>query len=150
MEWLVPLHDPGPSWCRTRKGRRRNWRYDHGDLASRRTDARLRGRQAKAEDVQLLFIPDEFEDVARWQAAAIEAVKKNPAEPYRSLVEPSGTGRVYVKLKGSIVDMVNARGGPSVTVKDFGGHTADPTTAGTWTLGAGKSVVTTSWDTRSR
>jgi hypothetical protein len=105
------------------------------------------GDKAKAEDVQLLFIPGEFEDVASWQAAAIEAVKKNPAEPYRSLVEPLGTGRVYVKVKGSIVDMVNARGGPSVTVKDFGGHTADPTTAGTWTLGTGKSVVTTSWDT---
>jgi hypothetical protein len=41
--------------------------------------------------------------------------------------------------------VINARGGPAVTVNDFGGHTADPTTAGTWTLGAGKSVVTASW-----
>jgi len=53
-----------------------------------------------------------------------------------------------VKVKGNIVDVVNARGGPAVTVKDFGGHTADPTTAGTWTLGTGKSVVTASWDNR--
>lgn len=59
---------------------------------------------------------------------------------------PSGTGRVYAKVKGNIVDVVDARGGPPVTVKDFDGHTADPTTAGTWTLGTGKSVVTTSWD----
>jgi hypothetical protein len=102
--------------------------------------------KAKAQDVQLLFVPGEFEDVARWQAAVTEAINKKPAEPYRVLAEPSGTGRVYVKVKGNIVDMVNARGGPLVTVKDADGHTADPTTAGTWTLGTGKSVVTASWD----
>jgi hypothetical protein len=107
--------------------------------------------KAKAQDVQLLFIPGEFEDVARWQAAVTEAIKQNPKEPYRAILEgsvpmPPGTGRVYVKVKGNIVDVVDARGGPAVTVKDFGGHTADPTTAGTWTLGTGKSVVTTSWD----
>jgi uncharacterized protein DUF4157/L,D-transpeptidase-like protein len=104
------------------------------------------GGKAKAQDVQLLFIPGEFEDVAQWQAAVTQAVKDNPQAPYRAINEPSGTGRVYVKVKGNIVDVVNARGGPAVTVKDFGGHTADPTTAGTWTLGTGKSVVTASWD----
>ena len=104
------------------------------------------GGKAKAQDVQLLFIPGEFEDVAKWQAAVAQAIKDNPQAPYRAINDPSGTGRVYVKVKGNIVDVVNARGGPAVTVKDFGGHTADPTTAGTWTLGAGKSVVTASWD----
>ncbi len=104
------------------------------------------GDKAKAQDVQLLFIPGEFEDVARWEAAVNQAIKDNPQAPYRVIKEPSGTGRVYVKVKGDIVDVVNARGGPPVTVKDFGGHTADPTTAGTWKLAAGKSVVTASWD----
>jgi len=109
------------------------------------------GEKAKAEDVQLLFLPGEFEDMAKWQAAVNEAIKKNPAAPYRAILRglvamPSGTGRVYVKVKGSVVDVVDARGGPAVAVKDFGGHTADPTSAGTWTLGAGKSVVTSSWD----
>jgi hypothetical protein len=104
------------------------------------------GGKAKAQDVQLLFIPGEFEDVAKWQAAVNQAIKDNPQAPYRAINEPSGTGRVYVKMKGNIIDVVNARGGPAVTVKDFGGHTADPTTAGTWTLGTGKSVVTASWD----
>lgn len=104
------------------------------------------GGKAKAQDVQLLFIPGEFEDVAKWQAAVTQAIKDRPQEPYRAIDEPSGTGRVYVKVKGNIVDVVNARGGPAVTVKDFDGHTADPTTAGTWTLGTGKSVVTASWD----
>jgi hypothetical protein len=104
------------------------------------------GDKAKAQDVQLLFIPGEFEDVAQWQAAVTQAIKDNPQAPYRAINEPSGTGRIYVKLKGNIVDVVNARGGPAVSVKDFGGHTADPTTAGSWTLAAGKSVVTASWD----
>jgi hypothetical protein len=107
--------------------------------------------KAKAQDVQLLFIPGEFEDVARWQAAVTEAIQHNPNGPYRAILEglvpmPPGTGRIYVKVKGNIVDVLDARGGPAVTVKDLGGHTADPTTAGTWTLGAGKPVVTTSWD----
>lgn len=104
------------------------------------------GKKAKAEDVQLLFIPGEFEDLAMWQAAVTDAIRKKPAEPYRALTEPAGSGRIYVKVKGNIVDMVNARGGPVVTVKDQGGHTADPTTAGTWKLGAGKPVVTASWN----
>jgi hypothetical protein len=104
------------------------------------------GGKAKAQDVQLLFIPGEFEDVAKWQAAVAQAIKDDPLAPYRAIHEPSGTGRVYVKVKGNIVDVVNARGGPAVTVKDFDGHTADPTTAGSWTLGTGKSVVTASWD----
>lgn len=104
------------------------------------------GKKSKAEDVQLLFIPGEFEDVAQWQAAVTQAIKDRPDAPYRAINEPAGTGRIYVKVKGNIVDVVNARGGPAVTVKDFGGHTADPTTAGTWKLGGGKSVVTASWD----
>jgi hypothetical protein len=104
------------------------------------------GGKANAQDVQLLFIPGEFEDVAKWQEAVTQAIKDRPQEPYRAIIDPAGTGRIYVKVKGNIVDVVNARGGPAVSVKDFGGHTADPTTAGTWTLGAGKSVVTASWD----
>lgn len=104
------------------------------------------GSKARPQDVELLFVPGEFEDVAQWQAAATQAIKKRPDAPYRELIDPSGTGRIYVKIKGNIVDVVNARGGPAVSVKDFGGHTADPTTAGTWTLGGGKSVVTAAWD----
>lgn len=104
------------------------------------------GGKAKAKDVQLLFIPGEFEDVAKWQAAVTQAIKDDPIAPYRAIHEPLGTGRVYVKVNGNIVDVVNARGGPAVAVKDFDGHTADPTTAGTWMLGTGKSVVTASWE----
>jgi hypothetical protein len=107
------------------------------------------GQKPKAKDVELLFVPGEFEDLAAWKAAVETATHDGPKAPYRAMMlkdtVPSGTGRLYVKWKGNIVDVVNAHGGPPMTVKDIEPHTAGPTAAGTWKLGAGKSVVTSSW-----
>jgi hypothetical protein len=50
-----------------------------------------------------------------------------------------------VFVDGNVVESIQARGGPPFTMKDGDKHTADPSKAGTYKLGAGKSVVTSSW-----
>lgn len=96
-------------------------------------------------DVELVFYPGEFEDLDVWKERVAEAKAARPDAPYRALSEPEGTGRMYVKHKGQLVYTMNARGGPPIAVKDFGGHTADPTTAGSHKLGAGHAHVTNAW-----
>jgi hypothetical protein len=106
--------------------------------------------KVRASDVQLVFYPGEFEDIAAWKAAAEQATKEGAGDPtfnvYRavSAIAPPGTGRLYVKHKGNLVDAIDCRGGPPVKLKD-GTHTADPSKAGTYTLGAGKSHTTSNW-----
>jgi len=80
------------------------------------------------KDILLDFVPD---------ASELPDDKGNP-EPL---------GRITVLLKGKPVMEVPARGGPwkSYADKHNPGHTADPTSAGTFTLAAGKPIVTSSW-----
>ncbi len=96
-------------------------------------------------DVELVFYPGEFQDLEQWKAEVAEAKARNPETPYRALTAPQGTGRMYVKHKGALVSVMNARGGPPIKVLDFGGHSADPTTAGSHKLGAGHAHVTNAW-----
>jgi len=51
---------------------------------------------------------------------------------------------MYVKWKGNIVDVIDCRGGPPIKLRD-GTHSADPSRAGTYKLGKGKSHVTKAW-----
>jgi hypothetical protein len=80
------------------------------------------------KDVLLDFVPDDSE-----------------------LPGPAGTpwpmGKITVLLKGVPVASVPARGGPWKSHKDPNnpGHTADPTKPGTFTLAAGKPIVTSAW-----
>ena len=107
----------------------------------------LDGVHAKASEVELVFYPGEFEDIAEWDKAAEAAIKANPAAPYRALegLMPSGTGRIYVRHKGNIVHRMDARGGPPLNIMDGGGHSAGPTEAGSHTLAAGAPVITEAW-----
>ncbi|MFJ7217956.1 hypothetical protein [Amycolatopsis sp. NPDC098790] len=63
----------------------------------------------------------------------------------KGLVQPMGELRVFVKEK--LTKTVPARGGPPESKKDEEnrGHTFNPTTAGTFTLGEGSPVVGDSW-----
>jgi hypothetical protein len=106
--------------------------------------------KAKPEQVKLMFYPGEFEDLAKWKEAkqkAEELAKKNGTEAWSELgaFVPPGHGTIYVQVNGNVVDRISARGGPPFTMKDRN-HTADPSKAGTYKLGQGKSVVTKNWD----
>ncbi len=103
-------------------------------------------KKAKPQDVRLIFYPGEFEDLDAWQKARERAGKKGKDDEYRNVIAPKGGhGTIYVEYKGNIVDTMPARGGPPFTMKDGKDHTADPSQAGTYTLGQGKSVVTKAW-----
>jgi hypothetical protein len=96
------------------------------------------------KDVTLTFFPGEFEDLAAWKAEVDAAKAIDPVSPYRRVNAPEGTGRIYVKHKGNTVAVMNARGGPALTLKD-GSHSADPTSKGTWKLGKGRPHTTNAW-----
>jgi hypothetical protein len=105
--------------------------------------------QANAKDVKLVFYPGEFEDLGKWKEAkqkAEEAAKVSGESPWTELYNfvPQGHGVIYVNVGGNVVDRIHARGGPPFVMKD-GTHTADPSKAGTYKLGAGKSHVTKAW-----
>lgn len=105
--------------------------------------------KVKPGQVKLVFYPGEFEDLAKWQEAkqkAIEAAKVSGESPWNELYNfvPPGHGTIYVQVDGNVVDRIQARGGPPFVMKD-GSHTADPSKAGTYKLGEGKSVVTKNW-----
>lgn len=106
--------------------------------------------KVKPSDVQLVFYPGEFEDIDGWKAAMQEAVEGHEGDPafnvYRATSKraPEGTGRIYVKWKGNMVDKIDCRGGPPIHLKD-GTHSADPSKAGTYNLGAGKPHRTDNW-----
>lgn len=105
-------------------------------------------KKAKPQDVRLIFYPGEFEDLAAWQKAREAAGKQGKEDEFRNVIAPKGGhGTIYVEYKGNIVDTMPARGGPPFTMKDGKDHTADPSKAGTYTLGEGKSVVTKAWGT---
>lgn len=113
---------------------------------------RLSEAQAKPDEVRLLFYPGEFEDLAGWRKAKADAVAANGGKPLGdaefqkiSARRPPGHGTIYVELRGNIVDAIQARGGPPFAMKDHDGHTADPSRPGAYKLGAGKSVITSSW-----
>jgi hypothetical protein len=80
-----------------------------------------------ATDLKLEFVPD--------ASTVVES----------GLVQPMGELRVFVKEK--LTKTVPARGGPPESKKDEEnrGHTFNPTTAGTFTLGEGGAVVGDSW-----
>ena len=100
--------------------------------------------KVRPKDVKLLFYPGEYEDVAAWKKAKKDA--EGSAEPeYRSFKHPPGHGTIYVQVGGNIVDSMEARGGPPIRLKDFDGHTADPSKEGTYKLGPGKPHVTSAW-----
>jgi hypothetical protein len=106
--------------------------------------------KAKASDVRLVFYPGEFEDLGAWKTT-IDAAKQaaadagDPSMAYRYLENvPDGTGRIYVKHKGNIVAKMDARGGPPFKIQD-GTHTADPSRAGTYALGATAPHRTDNW-----
>ncbi len=100
------------------------------------------GVKPKPSDVQLIFYPGEFEDIEAWKQCVKDAAAGHEGDPtfnvYRAMAghTPQGTGRLYVKYKGNLVEKIDCRGGPAVSVRD-GTHTADPSKAGTYTLGAG-------------
>ncbi|HEX5058452.1 MAG TPA: DUF4157 domain-containing protein [Kofleriaceae bacterium] len=111
---------------------------------------------AKAEDVRLVFYPGEFENLKAW-AEARDKAKADAAKPggggreaefghMYNYAPKDGHGTIYVYYKGNVVDAIQARGGPPFTMHDRG-HTADPSQAGTYSLGKGASVVTKSWNT---
>lgn len=61
------------------------------------------------------------------------------------LTLPKGVrGTIYVVMRGEVVKKYSARGGPKVRYKD-GSHWADPTPAGTYTLGPRHRHVTKRW-----
>ncbi|MEV4148724.1 hypothetical protein AB0J40_34060 [Amycolatopsis sp. NPDC049691] len=80
-----------------------------------------------ATDLKLEFVPD--------ASTVVEG----------GLVQPMGELRVFVT--GKLTKTVPARGGPPESKKDESnpGHTFNPTTAGTFTLGEGGAVVGDSW-----
>jgi hypothetical protein len=105
--------------------------------------------KVKPEQVKLVFYPGEFEDLAKWNEAkkkAEEAAKVSDESAWNELYNfvPPGHGTIYVQVNGNVVDRIQARGGPPFVMKD-GSHTADPSKAGTYKLGEGKSVVTKNW-----
>lgn len=105
--------------------------------------------KVKPNQVKLVFYPGEFEDLAKWKEAkqkAEEAAKKSGDSAWNELYNfvPPGHGTIYVQVDGNVVDRIQARGGPPFMMKDRN-HTADPSQAGTYKLGAGKSVVTKNW-----
>ena len=101
----------------------------------------------RPEQVRLIFYPGEFEDLDAWQAARNSVGKQGQEDEHRavSAKAPPGHGVIYVEFNGNIVDRMEARGGPPFSMKDGPKHTSDPSQAGTYTLGVGKSVVTSSW-----
>lgn len=104
----------------------------------------------KPSQVRLVFYPGEFEDIEAWQKAKADAAAAHGDDAgyneYRetSRNAPPGHGTIYVEVGGNVIDRIDARGGPPVDLKD-GSHTADPSKAGTYKLGKGKSHVTSSW-----
>lgn len=106
--------------------------------------------EVKASQVKLVFYPGEFEDIQKWQALKAQARADHAGDAnfneYRTVSRdaPPGHGSIYVEVGGNIVDRLEARGGPPVVLKD-GTHTADPSKAGSYQLGAGKSHVTSAW-----
>lgn len=104
--------------------------------------------RVRPSDVQLVFYPGEFEDLEAWKAAAEKAVEGHEGDPthniYRATEAPPGTGRMYVKWKGNLVDVIECRGGPPMKLKDDT-HSADPSKAGTYTLGAKAPHRTDNW-----
>jgi hypothetical protein len=116
-----------------------------------RNGLELSAVKAKAGDVQLVFYPGEFEDLGAWKEARAKAQAEAKGDKEREFemlynYVPKGHGTIYVKHKGNVVDSIQARGGPPFTMHDRG-HTADPSKAGSYKLGAGKSVITKSWAT---
>src|SRR5262249_15474037 len=65
-------------------------------------------------------------------------------DDFNAINGPAGVGKLYVHVKGGLVAKFDARGGPPFTFKDSD-HTADPTPAGTFTLGAAHRHTTSSW-----
>jgi|GEM_PF-1210691 len=104
----------------------------------------------KAGQVRLVFYPGEFEDLKAWGHAKAQADADNAGNPdynqFRTVSQnkPPGHGTIYVEIGGNIVDRIDARGGPPVHLKD-GTHSADPSQAGSYQLGKGKSHVTSAW-----
>jgi hypothetical protein len=100
-------------------------------------------------EVTIEFWPGELEDMGGWNQAIGAAEKASAAAgdnaPFRHLNAPEGVGRLYVKVNGHLIAKYDARGGPPRQIKDFGGHTADPT-QGSFTVGAQQNGFTTqSW-----
>lgn len=106
--------------------------------------------EVKPNTVKLIFYPGEFEDLKAWQAAKDQSDQDHAGEAgynqFRSVSQkrPPGHGTIYVEVGGNIVDAIEARGGPPVHLKD-GTHSADPSQAGSYKLGAAKSHVTSAW-----
>lgn len=133
-----------------------------GKLAGPTMAALLRGGlhltevKAKPEEVRLVFYPGEFEDLAGWRKAKADALAENGGKPLGKEEfdrvgnhRPPGHGTIYVEFRGTIVEAIQARGGPPFSMKDRE-HTADPSKAGTYKLGEGKSVVTSAWGLRDK
>jgi hypothetical protein len=113
-------------------------------------DAKHPSGKPRASEVVIEFWPGELEDMGKWDHAIKDAerksVEKGDATPYRHLNAPGGEGRLYIKVGGKLVAQYRARGGPPRKIKDFDGHTADPT-QGSYTLGGQqKGFTTKSWN----
>jgi hypothetical protein len=63
-----------------------------------------------------------------------------------SMDVPAGEGRIYLTVRGNIVDVLPARGGPPALIRSKDHHWASPTPAGSFTLGRGGPHVTASWE----
>jgi len=75
----------------------------------KRSGKSLLGKQHnfKNRDIELKLYPGEFENEKKWK----EVYKKADSD-YEETDKPEGTGQLYIKIKGAIVDAYDARGGP--------------------------------------
>ena len=109
------------------------------DLLTRATDADQRHQAAFEEEINSVIAPP-VKDIV------LDFVPDDSELP-----GPAGTpwpmGKITVLVKGTPIASVPARGGPWKSKADPNnpGHTADPTKPGTFTLAAGKPIVTSAW-----
>jgi hypothetical protein len=99
----------------------------------------------KAQDVILIFYPGELENLDAWKKTHALTGGNWRTLDGATVVPPPGKGKLYVKVHGNVVAMYDARGGPPIKFSDGAAHTAEPTPAGTYTLGIGAPHVTRAW-----
>jgi len=98
---------------------------------------------ARQGTVKLIFYPGELEALQKWEKLH-QLYKDDWREMLREGRLSEGEGRLYVKVGGRIVSKYKARGGPPLKFKDEK-HTAGPTPAGIYRLGAKHHHTTRSW-----
>lgn len=74
----------------------------------------------KPNQVRLVFYPGEFEDIAAWKKAKADNPATGSLSQFRAVSRhaPPGQGTIYVEVGGNVVDRIDARGGPPITLND--------------------------------